>query len=87
MPGRVRCPRSLPGLGSAALAQVRILPLGMRQMGELLGGRPGRAVGAAVGWLLGLPVLALAWVASGLSGLGEVACRAIGIPPPNPKPS
>ncbi|MCI0462652.1 MAG: hypothetical protein L0Z62_37360 [Gemmataceae bacterium] len=87
MASRVRCPRSFPGLGQAALAQVRVLPFGLRQMGEILGGRLGRAGGTAVGWLLGLPVLALAWVASGLSGLGEVACKAMGISPPDPNPS
>ncbi len=60
MASRVRCLRSLPGLGRAALAQVRVLPLGLRQMGEILGGRLGRAAGVTFGWLLGLPVLALA---------------------------
>jgi hypothetical protein len=55
------------------LAQVRVLPLGLAEMGAVLGGRVGRAAGAAVGWLLGLPVLAFALagrVLSGPAGLG-----------------
>ena len=87
MARRVHRPRPLPGLGRAALAQTRVLPLGLGQMGEVLGGRFGRAPGVAVGWLLGLPVLALALVASVLSGLGELACKALGISPPAPNPS
>jgi len=56
-------------------------------MGEVLGGRFGRALGAVIGWVMGLPVLALALVASVLSGLGELACKAMGISPPDPDPS